>query len=78
MARTWSLNCGALGDTVTRRWGRSVRPLIVTGEARATRPDPDRMVEGSRPGFLERFADSYAILADLRNFRGVTPTRRLK
>jgi len=42
------------------------------------RLDPDRMVEGSRPGFLERFADSYAILADLRNCRGVTPTGRLK
>ena len=42
------------------------------------RPDPDLILKGSPPGLLERFADSYAILADLRNCRGVTPTRRLK
>jgi hypothetical protein len=36
------------------------------------------MVEGSRPGFLERIADSYAILAELRNYLGGTPTTRLK
>src|SRR5215470_10818429 len=37
-----------------------------------------QMIEGSRAGFLERFADTYAILADLRNSPGVTPRRVLK
>ena len=32
------------------------------------------MVEGSRPGFLERFAAFYAFLADLWNCPGATPT----
>jgi len=36
------------------------------------------MVEGSPSGFLERLAAFYAMLADLRNCPGVTPTRRLK
>src|SRR5262245_51469256 len=36
------------------------------------------MVEVSWLGFLERLAPLYAILADLRNCPGVTPTRRLK
>jgi hypothetical protein len=36
------------------------------------------MVEGSRPGFLERLAAFYAFLADLRNCPDVTPTTLLK
>jgi hypothetical protein len=36
------------------------------------------MVEGSRPGVLERLAAFYAFLADLRNCLGVTPTTRSK
>jgi hypothetical protein len=41
-------------------------------------PDPDGILGHSRPSFLERLAALYAILADLRNRLGETPTRRLK
>src|SRR5215471_17700653 len=37
-----------------------------------------QMVEGAHAGFLERIADTYVILADLRNSPGVTPRRALK
>ena len=69
----------ALGDTVPRRR----EPFCPAGHRHRrssgdTRPDPDRILEGSRPGFLERLAAFYTILADLRNWPGVTPTARLK
>ena len=36
------------------------------------------MVKGVALGFLGATCGLYAILADIRNCRGVTPTRRLK
>src|SRR5262245_54634773 len=36
------------------------------------------MLEGPAAGFLERLADSYSILADLRNCPGVTPDEALE
>src|SRR5262249_34750470 len=64
--RKRSRRSGALGDTVPRRWG----PVGPTADRQRrssgdSRPDPDGMVEGSRAGFLERFAAFYAFLADL-------------
>src|SRR5262245_34299942 len=59
----------------TARYDRTVPPAKL---GRHTPPDHDPMLKGWWFGFLERLAAVQAILADLRNCPGVTPTRRLK
>src|SRR5262245_13771813 len=76
---TRSRRTGALGDTGPR----SGAPDGPTGHRRwrssgDPRPYRDGILEGSRSGLLGRLALFYAILARLRNWPGVTPTRRLK
>jgi hypothetical protein len=76
---TCSQPTSACGDPVPSRW----EPVGTAGPRHRrssgdTRPNPHGMVEGSRSGFLERLADFYAFLADLRNCPGAKPPTRLK
>jgi hypothetical protein len=69
----------ALDDTGPRRW----EPVGLTGHhhqssAGDARSEHGGMVQDARAEFLERLAVFYVILADKRNWRGVTPTTRLK